>query len=54
MGGEKPIEISFVDKEHAITKGMENWTTIEEELYNNSAETTGYSACAGAGEAGKG
>ena len=36
-GPQLPIAISFVDKESPITKGMENWTTINEELYNNSA-----------------
>lgn len=32
-----PIEITFVDKESPITKGMPGWKTINEELYNNSA-----------------
>jgi type 1 glutamine amidotransferase len=31
----KPITINFVDAEHPIVKGMESWTTIDEELYNN-------------------
>lgn len=30
-----PISINFVDKESPITKGLEDWTTIHEELYNN-------------------
>lgn len=34
-GPRKPIDIEFVDKEHPITKTLENWTTIDEELYNN-------------------
>ncbi|MCB1099002.1 MAG: ThuA domain-containing protein [Verrucomicrobiae bacterium] len=34
-GAQLPIEISFTDPEHPTTKGMENWTTINEELYNN-------------------
>ena len=34
-GAQKPIEITFVDTASPITKGMENWTTINEELYNN-------------------
>ena len=34
-GPQEPIEVTFVDKEHPVTKGMENWTTIKEELYNN-------------------
>jgi type 1 glutamine amidotransferase len=36
-GAQLPISISFVDKESPITKGMEDWTTINEELYNNAA-----------------
>ena len=35
-GAQLPIEITFVDTESPITKGMEDWTTINEELYNNS------------------
>lgn len=34
-GPQKPIEITFVDREHPVTKPLENWTTINEELYNN-------------------
>ena len=34
-GAQKPIAITFVDSAHPITKGLENWTTINEELYNN-------------------
>jgi type 1 glutamine amidotransferase len=34
-GPQKPIDINFVEREHPITKGMENWTTVNEELYNN-------------------
>lgn len=30
-----PISITFVDKESPITKGLEDWTTIHEELYAN-------------------
>jgi type 1 glutamine amidotransferase len=30
-----PIAISFIDADSAITKGLENWTTGNEELYNN-------------------
>lgn len=36
-GPQAPIRIEFDKKEHAITRGFENWTTINEELYNNSA-----------------
>jgi len=34
-GPQKPILITHVDKEHPITKTLEDWTTINEELYNN-------------------
>ena len=34
-GPQEPIEVTFVDKEHQITKGLANWTTVKEELYNN-------------------
>ena len=45
-GPQKPIDIAFVDREHPVVKGfggaggsfakpLENWTTINEELYNN-------------------
>jgi type 1 glutamine amidotransferase len=34
-GAQLPIEITFTDKKHPITKGAENWTTVNEELYNN-------------------
>lgn len=34
-GPQKPIEISFTDSTHPATKGLEGWTTINEELYNN-------------------
>lgn len=36
-GPQAPIDISFTDKESAITKGMKDWKTGNEELYNNSA-----------------
>ncbi len=36
-GPQEPIAISFVDKSHPITKGLRDWTTIKEELYNNAA-----------------
>ncbi|HET6423870.1 MAG TPA: ThuA domain-containing protein [Planctomycetaceae bacterium] len=34
-GPQKPIDITFVDRDHPVTKSLENWTTINEELYNN-------------------
>jgi hypothetical protein len=34
-GAQLPISISFNDPSNPITKGLEDWTTINEELYNN-------------------
>jgi type 1 glutamine amidotransferase len=34
-GKQLPIDLTFVDTKHPITKGMQNWTTVNEELYNN-------------------
>ena len=34
-GPQKPITLTFVDKESPIVKGLSEWTTINEELYNN-------------------
>lgn len=34
-GWQKPIEIDFSVNEHPVTKGMTNWATNDEELYNN-------------------
>lgn len=34
-GPQKPIDISFLDRDHSITRPLQNWTTINEELYNN-------------------
>jgi type 1 glutamine amidotransferase len=34
-GPQEPIAITFTDSSHPITKGLSNWTTIKEELYNN-------------------
>jgi type 1 glutamine amidotransferase len=36
-GQQLPIAIAFVDKESPITKGLEDWKTVNEELYNNIA-----------------
>jgi type 1 glutamine amidotransferase len=36
-GPQAPIDVSFLKTDHAITKGLSDWTTINEELYNNSA-----------------
>jgi type 1 glutamine amidotransferase len=34
-GPQEPIAVAFTDKDNPITKGMADWTTIKEELYNN-------------------
>lgn len=34
-GAQTPISLTFVDSSNPITRGMTNWTTINEELYNN-------------------
>jgi hypothetical protein len=34
-GAQLPISISFTNQESSITKGLSDWTTINEELYNN-------------------
>ena len=34
-GPQKPIDVTFLDRNHPVTKGLENWTTVNEELYNN-------------------
>jgi len=34
-GPKTPIDLKFVDKQHPVTVGLEDWTTIDEELYNN-------------------
>ena len=34
-GPQQPIAISFTDKNHPATQGLGDWTTINEELYNN-------------------
>lgn len=34
-GPQAPIDITYMDKESTITKGLEGWKTVNEELYNN-------------------
>ena len=34
-GPQKPITITYAEGGHPVTKGLENWVTINEELYNN-------------------
>jgi hypothetical protein len=36
-GAQLPIAVTYVDKDNPITKPLQDWTTINEELYNNSA-----------------
>lgn len=36
-GPQAPIDISFIARGNSIISGFENWRTINEELYNNSA-----------------
>ena len=36
-GAQLPIAVHYVDKDSPITRGLEDWTTIKEELYNNIA-----------------
>src|SRR5207253_16417 len=31
-----PIALSFLEKDNPITKGQVDWTTVNEELYNNA------------------
>ena len=40
-GPQEPIAITFTDSGSPITKGLTNWTTIKEELYNNVQILTG-------------
>lgn len=35
-GRQTPISISFMAPEHAVTRGLSDWKTVNEELYNNS------------------
>jgi type 1 glutamine amidotransferase len=34
-GPQAPIEITYTDNQSPITKGLEGWKTVNEELYNN-------------------
>jgi type 1 glutamine amidotransferase len=36
-GAQLPIALNFFEQRNDITKGMANWTTVNEELYNNYA-----------------
>ncbi|GAA5507690.1 ThuA domain-containing protein [Novipirellula caenicola] len=43
-GPKLPIDVLSTDSTHPIMKGFENWTTINEELYNNIRVFAGASA----------
>ncbi len=45
-GPQEPIDIAYTDKESPITKGLADWTTIKEELYNNVQVMPGNQALA--------
>ncbi len=47
-GAQKPIDITFVDKDNPIVKGFADWTTVNEELYNNIQIITGHALAKGA------
>ena len=47
-GPQEPITISYTAKESPISKGLDNWTTMKEELYNNIQITTGKELAKGA------
>jgi type 1 glutamine amidotransferase len=34
-GPQEAIELTYLDQQNPITKGLANWTTVKEELYNN-------------------
>ena len=34
-GPQSPIDVHYTQAGHPVTKGLNNWTTINEELYNN-------------------
>jgi hypothetical protein len=34
-GPQQPISITFTNKENSIVRGLADWTTVNEELYNN-------------------
>ncbi|TWT65300.1 ThuA domain-containing protein [Allorhodopirellula solitaria] len=45
-GPKFPIDVVFTNADHPATKGLENWTTINEELYNNVRVMDGTTALA--------
>lgn len=44
---QKPIAITIVDKEHPAMAGATDWTTIDEELYNNAQILGGHALAKG-------
>jgi len=46
-GPQQPIAIAFTDKESPIVKGLADWTTVNEELYNNVQILTGKALASG-------
>jgi type 1 glutamine amidotransferase len=46
-GPQEPIAITFVDKASPIVSGIEDWTTIKEELYNNIQILTAHALAKG-------
>jgi type 1 glutamine amidotransferase len=36
-GPQVPIAVRFLDSGHAITRGLADWMTVDEELYNNAS-----------------
>ncbi len=36
-GLQRPIAVTYVDKDSPITRPLSDWTTVDEELYNNAA-----------------
>ena len=36
-GPQQPIAVTYLDKRHPITEPLGDWTTVDEELYNNAA-----------------
>jgi len=45
-GPKTPIDVMHLNTEHPITKGLKDWTTINEELYNNVRVFAGTDALA--------
>ncbi len=46
-GPQEPIDVTYTTGGHPITLGLENWTTIKEELYNNIQILGGQSLASG-------